>query len=199
MPTKELTAAQEIASEVSSFGALNDRQQQFVLALLRYGAGKTKRSQCARAAGYTGDDATIAVTAHRLFHDPKVRKALNDVASTELLSYQLMAVEGIGKLAESAMDEKVKLKALIELANRTGFAVEQVINVKHEDINKSNDTILEQMVVIGLRRPDLVEQLPEPRRTLVKAKIDERLGRQPVIEAKVIEHVRDPDADLLGE
>lgn len=191
-------AMTELASDVPAFSQLTERQQRFIIALLQYGAGKGKRSMCARAAGYEGDDATIAVTAHRLFHDKKVQAALRQVASTELISTSLMAIETIRSLAENSTDEKVKLKAAIELADRTGFAVEQVINVKHEDVNKSAADTLEQMVIICLRKPEYIDMIPEPRRTLVRAKVDERLGRLPVIEATMIE-ARDPDADLLGE
>jgi len=193
----------ENANMPASFAALTERQKLFVIALLKWGSGKGNRKRCAKEAGYTGDDNTLRVTAYQLFHDQRIQKALHEVAAAHLGSYQLFAVEGIADMAEGARDESVKLKALLALADRTGFAAAQNINVKHEDVNRSEDQLVEKLVALCMRNPTFIDRVEEPRKALVRAKMEERLGgpafKQPgVIEGEIVETEDDPDAAFLS-
>ena len=183
-------------AEMPAFRLLTDLQQRFVMCLLKYGSGKGTRSKCAREAGYTGDDDTLKVTAHVTFHNVKVQRALKEVAAAHLASFALFSIDGIAQLAESATKEEVKLKALIALADRTGFHAIQQIDVRKEDVNRSEDQKIEQMVAICIRRPELLVNIAEPRRSLIEAKIAERNGVAPAITAEYVEI--DPDDALLG-
>jgi hypothetical protein len=189
-------------AEMPAFRALTDNRKRFVIGLLKWGAGKGHRTKIAQEAGYQGDERTLAVRAYECFHNKTVQAAMREMAETHLLSFQLMAIDGIATLAEGARDEGVKLKALIALANRTGFQEIQTIDVRHEDVNKTEDQKIEQMVAICMRRPDLLVNVASPRRELIEAKIAERRGDKPgpaVITASYTVVERDPDADLFGE
>ena len=179
-----------------AFAALNDRQKQFVLGLLKYGSGKGSRAKIARAAGYEGNDDYVNVQAYRLFHNPLVQRALHEVAAAHLGSFQLMAVDGIASLAESARDEGVKLKALLALADRTGFAAVQQINVTKEDMNVTREQKINEMMSICKRNPKLLDTIPEPTRSYIAAKLEALNALPAPITAEYKEI--DPDDALLG-
>jgi hypothetical protein len=155
-----------------SFRALSDRQRAFILALIRNGSGRGKRSLCAREAGYKGGAAQLAVKAHQLFHDPKIQKALHDATVAYLGSYQLFAIEGICRLAETATKEEVKLKALLAIADRTGFASVQQIHVAKEDLNTTREQRLAEMTAMCIKNPKLLDQLSPVMRATVESRMD---------------------------
>ncbi len=64
--------------------ALNPRQRGFVLALYELG-DRPAHSDCARAAGYEGDDNYLRVQGHRLSHHPKVLAAIREEADRRAL------------------------------------------------------------------------------------------------------------------
>lgn len=187
------------SDETPAFNALTELQKRFVLALLQFGSAKGQRTKCARFAGYQGDDNTLHVVAHQQFHNNKIKAALREMTEAHLMSFQLMAVDGIASMAETARDEGVKLKALLALADRTGFQSVQQIKVQHEDMNRSQDQMLDQMVALILKHPEWIDRIEEPRRSLVQAKIEAMKNAAPqlVTDAEFVE--LDPDAALLGE
>ena len=192
--------------DTPAFNLLTDKQKAFVVALMQFGSGKGKRTQCARIAGYDGEDTSLRVIAHQLFHNSNVQAALREITTAHMLSFQLMSIDGIADLAESARDESVKLKALLAIADRTGFNAVQSINVKHEDVNRSEDQMIERMVALVAKNPHLIEMVKEPRRSLVAAKVAALGLPSPASQAAPIDaeyteitDQRDPDADLLGE
>lgn len=190
------------AAEAPNFHRLNERQQNFVLALVQFGSGPGARAKCAASAGYAGTDNYLRVQAHRLFHNKAVQAALTEVTDAHLGSFKLFAIQGIASMADSARDESVKLRAFLALADRTGYSAVQRIDVKHEDVNKTNDQILDGMVAVVVKNPALLANIPEPRRSQVEAKIALLQKPDPVTDAVDVEFTtveRDPDADILGE
>ena len=186
-----------------SFKALNERQRKFVMALIKHGSGRGKRALCAKEAGYQGNDDALKATAWRLFHDPAIQQALHDATVAYLGSQQLMAIEGIAELAETAKDESVKLRALLAIADRTGFAAVQQINVTKEDKNVTHEQRIAEMVAMCVRNPKLLDSLAPPMRAMIESRMDTK-GPAPVIEAEFKEVTPakasepDPDDALLG-
>jgi hypothetical protein len=154
-----------------SFLALTDKQRAFVLALIRHGSGRGKRSLCAKEAGYKGNAGQLAVKAHQLFHDPKIQKALHDATVAYLGSFQLFAIEGICHLAETATKEEVKLKALLAIADRTGFTSVQQIHVIKDDVNTTREQRLAEMAAICIKNPKLLDQLSPAVRAMVESRM----------------------------
>ncbi len=186
------------AQDAPFFHALTELQQRFVLALVQYGSGKGNRARCAKVAGYQGDDNTLRVCAHNQFHNPKVQAALHEIAQAHLGSFQLFAIDGIATLAEGARDEGVKLKALLALADRAGFGTVQKIDVRHEDVNKTNDQILDGMVAVVLKNPALLDKITEPRRSQVEAMIAKLKKPDTVLNTVDADFVEvDPDEELF--
>ena len=155
-----------------SFRALTDKQRAFVLALIRHGSGRGKRSLCAKDAGYKGDANQLAVKAHQLFHDPRIQKALHDATVAYLGSFQLFAIEGICHLAEAATKEEVKLKALLAIADRTGFATAQQIHVTKEDVNATREQRLAEMTAMCIKSPKLLDVLSPAMRAVVECRMN---------------------------
>lgn len=118
MAKKALVPMKGTGAPGPAMSALSTRQQAFVRYMLQTGGQNAKR--CAAAAGYTGNDNTMAVTAHRLAHDEKVLAALKEEADKRIRSG---AILGASVLAEIAGDvtHKDRLKAAIELLNRAGL------------------------------------------------------------------------------
>lgn len=117
-----------------AMAALNDRQKKFVLAMLEFGS--LNHTRCALAAGYTGDDKTMRVTAHRLAHDDKVQAAIKEEARRRLNAGSLMAVSRLLQIADDEKtDKKDKLKAIEMILNRTGLPAqtEHKVEVTHVD------------------------------------------------------------------
>lgn len=111
--------------------ALNPAQQRFVIAMLELGS--TNYSRAALVAGYKPGDG-LRVTAHRLAHDEKVLRALQEESRRRLQASAPMAVSELVKMAEGGtLDEKLKLKAIEMILNRTGFHAlsEHRVDVQH--------------------------------------------------------------------
>ncbi len=155
-----------IANEAPAFAELTNRQKAFVMALLRNGSRKGNRQRCAKEAGYQGDSRTLRVTAHKLFHNPAIRKALHELAATHLVSFQLMAIDGIAQLAENAKDETVKLKACLALADRAGPP--PVEWKRQEDSKLTREQRLAQMTAMCTKNPKLLTGLDPPIRALIQ-------------------------------
>ena len=160
-----------IADEAQAFKELTNRQRAFVMALFRNGSRKGNRQRCAKEAGYQGDSRTLRVTAHKLFHNPSIQNALHELAATHLVSFQLMAIDGISQLAENAKDEAVKLKALLALADRAGLPPVRWVRPINEDLNQTREQRLAQMTAICAKNQKLLTSLDQP----IRALIEERL------------------------
>ena len=99
--------------------ALNDRQRQFVLALIQTGCSKAK---AAELAGYKGGSDTLKARGWRLAHDARVQSAMHEEAQKLIRSTSVMAISVIEKLAlDKTVKPEVRLKAATELLNRSGL------------------------------------------------------------------------------
>lgn len=169
-------AVDDVDIAAPSFRALTEKQRAFVLALIRRGSGRGKRSLCAKEAGYKGDAGQLAVKAHQLFHDPKIQQALHDATVAYLGSFQLFAIEGICRLAETATKEEVKLKALLAILDRTGFATVRQLHVTKEDVNQTREQRIAAMTAMCVKNPKLLEVLSPAIRTLVESRMNSVLA-----------------------
>jgi hypothetical protein len=111
------------------------------------------------------------VSPNKLFHKPGIQKALQELAPTHLVSFQLMAIDGIAQLAENAKDEAVKLKALLALADRAGLPPVQRMRPIDKDLNQAREQRLAQMAAMCAKNQELLGCLSPP----VRALIEERL------------------------
>lgn len=96
-----------------------DGQRKFVIALLELGTMNFTRA--ALMAGYSGNGNTLNVTAHRLAHDEKVLAAIHEESHRRLHSGKMMAVSVLLNLAEKALKDSDKLKAIDMVLNKTGL------------------------------------------------------------------------------
>lgn len=141
----------------------NDRQRAFVCALLEY--GDNNHTRAAACAGYTGNDNTIRVTAHRLSHDELVLAAMHEEASRRMNAGKVMATS---KLLEIAADttHKDQLKAVLSVLDRTGLHAKTEHTVKVRDESRTEDAMIERIKQLGTK---LGLQPEEQRKLLASA------------------------------
>lgn len=123
--------------------ALNKRQRAFVSACLELGTMNNKRA--AALAGYSGDDNTLGVCGHRLAHNPLVQEAMHEEAGRRLGSAKIMAVSQLLVIADQSRDEKVKLKAISMILNRTGMHETSEHKVVTRDESKTDEAMIERI------------------------------------------------------
>lgn len=100
--------------------ALNERQRQFVLALLEQGT--TNYTRAAAAAGYGNNPESLKVQAHRLAHDPRILAALQEEAKARITAGVVMAASSLVQIAEdSNTPTRDRLRALEMIMNRGGL------------------------------------------------------------------------------
>lgn len=148
---------------------LNEQQRKFVeMAMLHPLA---KDWQIAKAAGYSHrSHGALRVTAHRLFHNPKVLAAIKELTDGEIRGSGLLALAAMKTIART-MNHKDQLKAAVTLAGLAGHTVEQRINVNQTITDTSAKSILEE-----------IRQLA----AMTGVPLDRLLGK-PVIEAEFSE------------
>jgi Terminase small subunit len=98
--------------------ALTDKQQRFVVAMIE--TGTWNMTECARIAGYSGNDNTMKQRAFELTHSQKIADALEEMVRKSLKSGAAIAQR---VLFEIALDptHKDRLKAAENLLNRSGL------------------------------------------------------------------------------
>lgn len=107
-------------------------QRNYVSALLELGSANHKRA--ALMAGFSGNDNSLRVTAHRVHHDSNVQAAIREEAERRMTGATIMAasvlVETIGDKTQQTKD---RLKAAEMLFNRTGLHAksEHKMTVEH--------------------------------------------------------------------
>ena len=120
-----------------------DRQRRFVIALLELGSMNHKRAVA--MAGYNGDDNTLAVTAHRLFHDDQVQAAVHEEATRRLSSAKIMAVSKLLEIADTAPEPKDRLKAVGMILNRVGMHEKTEHHVTTQDLSRTDEAMIERI------------------------------------------------------
>lgn len=119
--------------------ALNERQRNFVTALLQMGT--SNHAAAAKLAGYVGNSDTIKVTGYRLAHDSRIQAAIQEEAQRRINGAASMAASVLVDIAENSVDHKTKLKAVEMILNRAGLHAKSEHTVKVEDNRNDQDTI----------------------------------------------------------
>ena len=114
----------------AAFTALTPKARAFVLALVEMGGGNMARA--AMMAGYTGNNNVLTVQASRLAADPKVQRALMEVAMGLARSSSLVAIVELTKMIENPiLASRDKLAAISKLVSLIGMEAPKQINLAH--------------------------------------------------------------------
>lgn len=100
--------------------ALNPRQRNFVIAYLQAGCRPKGNTQAARNAGYTGDDASMRVTAWRLMRDAKIQMAIKEEADKWFIGMAPLAMKALEDVVTTD-GHKQQVKAAAMILDRTGY------------------------------------------------------------------------------
>jgi antitoxin component of RelBE/YafQ-DinJ toxin-antitoxin module len=189
-------------------------ERRYVVALCELG-GQDHTRALEMAGSGASNKQTMRVMAHVMFHRQRVQDALKEEAVKRLNGYGLMAASNLVEMARSARDEKIKLKANLELLNRTGMSMVQKMEVRHVDVSKSDEELVRRMSELVRRNPDYLDMVPEPLRPAVMASLPPPTKQSaPSIIDVTVDHGEeatsldpeiaepewvDPDADILGD
>jgi phage terminase small subunit len=171
-------------------------QRRFVMAMLT--CGDLNHGACAKLAGSKGSSyESLAVLAHQMLANPKVKAAIQEQAELRLASAKIMAVSQLVQMAAAPSNDATKLKAVLAILNRTGMHEVSESHVVHTDMNQALEDDLATLEHWAKMTGTTLA--PEYQRLL-----DARKKIAPVLEndpsESIIEHEAiDPDADILGE
>jgi phage terminase small subunit len=79
------------------------------------------QTQSAKAAGYSGDNRSLAVKGHELAHRPKVQAALHELSVALFKAEGVKSIKTLIELRDGAENEQVRLKAATEILARAGL------------------------------------------------------------------------------
>jgi len=130
--------------------ALHPKARMFVIALVEYGGDATK---AAAHAGYSANGNLQSVMACRNMANPKVLAAIREEADKRIRGGALLGASTLIQLTMSADTDSVKLKAAVELLNRTGLSFVQKHEVVHKD--ERSDRELEAYITMIARKHGL--------------------------------------------
>ena len=119
-----------------------DRQRAFVIALLD--TGGINHTKAAQLAGFEGDNNSLKVTAHRVFHDERVQAAIREEANRRLHASAGLAVCVLVEIATSAPQPKDRIKAAQAILNRTGMHEKTEHKVTTTDISKTDEELVKR-------------------------------------------------------
>jgi len=118
---------------VSSLGpamqALTAMQRRAVVAFLETGGREYKRAY--QLAGYTGNDNTLRVGAHMLFHNPKVLLAIKEEADRRLKAGAVLGASVMVEIASNPL-HKDQFKAASRLLDQAGLGIISESKITHE-------------------------------------------------------------------
>jgi phage terminase small subunit len=136
--------------------ALTTLQRRFVLELASGPSGYGSEVRAARAAGYSGDDASVRVLANKVLHNPKVQNALREVGGKLIRAAAFTAIRQTEKIAND-IEHRDCLKACLALMDRGGFAVEShhTITVEHKSLDDQALDALRTMRALKATRQQL--------------------------------------------
>jgi phage terminase small subunit len=136
--------------------ALNPRQRSFVLELATGPSGYGSEIRAARAAGYTGTDASVRVSTHRTLHNQKVQDALREVGIKQIRASAFAAIRQTQRIAND-IEHRDCLRACITLMDRGGFAVEthHTVTVEHKSLDDQALEALRTMRMLKASREQL--------------------------------------------
>ena len=113
---------------------LSPSRQAFVEAVLLLGTDNFARA--AEIAGYAAEGRTsLAVTAHRLAHNDKVQRAIQEESKRRMVGMLPLAIGHVRAIMENSTSDNMRLRAAQTIMDRGGMAIqsEQKITIKRED------------------------------------------------------------------
>ena len=114
---------------------ISPQQRAFVVALLE--TGGQDHTKAARLAGYGGaNPGSARVQAHRLMTADHILAAIREEAEKRISSHALLGAEVLVEIAKD-VTHKDRMKAAVELMNRSGMLVAQ--KVEHEHVHRVED------------------------------------------------------------
>lgn len=123
--------------------ALTDLQRQFVLALLQTGCSNAKAAQLA---GYAGNADVLKSAGWRLAHDARIQAAIQEEAQKLIRSTAGMAIGVITEIARDPnVEPKDRLKAAVELLNRSGLPSQTEHKITVERVNRTSAEIIAEI------------------------------------------------------
>jgi hypothetical protein len=136
--------------------ALTPNRRRFVLELATGPSGYGSEIRAARAAGYTGDDATMKATATKVIHSAKVQEALREVGVKHIRAAAFAAIRQTKRIAAN-IEHHDCLKACVTLMDRGGFAVEthHTVTVQHKTLDDEALEALKTMRMLNAPREQL--------------------------------------------
>ena len=115
-----------------AMNSLTPTARSFVLALIEQGGKNLARA--ARMAGYNGNDNSLNAIGSRLCADPRVQRALADVAMGIASASSITAVNALVKMVEDESgktSDKTKLTAVAKIISIIGLEPDKSVNMKH--------------------------------------------------------------------
>ena len=169
-------------------------QRRFVMANLILGGKNMRRA--AMMAGYSGNEATLAVTGFRTAHIQYVQDAIREEAQKRMSAASIEAVSTVMDIAGGNITAppSVRLAASLALMDRTGLhaKTEHSVTVTQE-VGKS--TMLLEMVRARLKaNPANTAWVPEPIRLMLAAETVNVEVDKPID----VVYVEDDLSDLIG-
>lgn len=111
--------------------ALSTKARAFVLALVTLGG--TNQARAAAMAGYTGSNASLAVTGSRLAADPRVQEAIVEEAEALMRGSALLAVAtALEVMQMTDQSGRTRLSAAKMVLDYSGMQPPQKITVTHD-------------------------------------------------------------------
>lgn len=135
----QLVALQEDpgAEHGSALAELTASQRKFVAAIID--AGDNNYAEAARRAGYSsgGKKASLRTIGSQLIRNPKIVAALKQLTRSRMDASVGLAYSELEKLAESGINETVRLRASMAILNRAGFheKTEHTVNTFTRDVD----------------------------------------------------------------
>lgn len=136
--------------------ALSPTRRRFVMELAHGPSGYGSDVRAARAAGYTGDDGAVKVSAHKALHNAKVQEALREVGGKLIRASAFAAIRQTERIAND-IEHRDCLRACLALMDRGGFAVEthHTVTVEHKSLDDQALEALHAMRTLKASREQL--------------------------------------------
>jgi hypothetical protein len=129
----------------------NDRMRGFVHALIQTGCNN---SRAALLAGYQGNSDVLKATGWKLAHDERIQAALEEEARKLIRSTSVMAINVVVDIAkDTKLDAKDRLRAAVELLNRSGLQArnESHVVIEHQlDRQAKIERIHDMAIKLGI-------------------------------------------------
>lgn len=152
---------QEIEKLGPAMRKLTERQRAFVVAAFEVGGSPQWYTEAARRAGYTGNPNVLRVTAHRLYHNPAIQKAMKEMALSAVSAEPLAALAVLADIAHGEIPASAseRIKAANSILSRAGMpeTTEHKIKVEHSiDNNEAIEKLYRFAKLLGRDPKELI-------------------------------------------